>query len=132
MIQLALFQPEPVPLAWRSFDAPGYLHFTSIDPQENRFRFYTITWQKTLWGEWTIRTTWGRIGGVGRSKVTYFESEQALREALPAILARRFDRGYVAKAVADTTIRQPLSPDPYRVHQLVTVRPSVYLDKCTA
>jgi hypothetical protein len=28
--------------------------FKSIDPEQNRFRFYPIRWQKTLCSEWTI------------------------------------------------------------------------------
>lgn len=97
MKQLALFLVEPEPLVLPDLDQCTSVHFESIEPQENRFRFYTITWQKTLWGEWTIRATWGRIGGFCRSRVTYFPNERALREALPCLVARRLQRGYVPR-----------------------------------
>ena len=95
MKQLILFPVEPAPVVLPDLDDSTYVHFTSIDPEENRYRFYTTTWQRTLWGEWTIRTTWGRIGGSGRSQVAYFDSEQALRQELPGLVARRIQRGYV-------------------------------------
>lgn len=35
---------------------------TSIDPDQNRYRWYAITIQPTLWETWECWSTWGRIG----------------------------------------------------------------------
>ncbi len=35
---------------------------TSIDLAQNRYRWYALTLQPTLWGQWVVWTTWGRIG----------------------------------------------------------------------
>ena len=96
MKQLALFCLDPQPPVLPEIDGCSYVRLVSIDPKQNRFRFYTISWQKTLWGEWTIRSTWGRLGSMGTSQLRYFESEEALRETLPNIVRRRLARGYGA------------------------------------
>ncbi len=132
MKQLILFPFDPEPVVMPDLDSTTYVHFESIDPEENRFRFYTITWQKTLWDEWTIRTTWGRMGGDGRSRVTYFESEQALREALPGVVAHRLERGYEVRGVVHATVSQPSSADSSRIHRLSTVSSKVDIEMCTA
>jgi predicted DNA-binding WGR domain protein len=133
MKQLILFPFDLEPVVLPDLDSAVYVHFESIDPEQNRYRFYTITWQKTLWGEWTIRTTWGRIGGVGRSRVAYFESELALREALPAVIARRIERGYVQRGVSGMIeYLSSRSVDACGVHELVALQPNVYVDKWTA
>ncbi len=103
-----------------------------LGQDSGRFRFYTITWQMTLWEEWTIRTAWGRIGGVGRSQVTYFDSEQASRGALPGLFARRIERGYVARGVPGAAIRQMPSPVDIRAQRLLTLRSNVHTDRWTA
>jgi predicted DNA-binding WGR domain protein len=94
MSQLALFSLDPQPPVSPELDGCSYVRLVSIDPKQNRFRFYTISWQKTLWGEWTICSAWGRIGGMGRSRVSYFETEEDLRETLPKVVGRHLARGY--------------------------------------
>lgn len=43
-------------------ETPGaFLRLLSVDPVRNRYRFYTLTCERTLWSEWVIRCTWGRI-----------------------------------------------------------------------
>jgi predicted DNA-binding WGR domain protein len=92
MRQLALFCPDPAELVPLAIN--GGARLVSIDPKKNRYRFYTIVWQQTLWNDRAIQTTWGRIGGFGRSRVAYFECEKARREALAEMVARRLARGY--------------------------------------
>jgi predicted DNA-binding WGR domain protein len=125
MKQLILFPFDPEPVAMPDLDSTTYVHFESIDPEENRYRFYTITWQKTLWGEWAICATWGRIGGMGRSKVTLFESQGTLREALPSVVALRLERGYEVRGAVHSMVCQQSSADSPRIHQLSTVSPKV-------
>jgi predicted DNA-binding WGR domain protein len=92
MRQVTLFCPDPAELVPLAVD--GGIRLVGIDPKENRFRFYKIIWQQTLWNERAIQTTWGRIGGLGRSQVVYVECEEARWEALLTMVARRLARGY--------------------------------------
>ena len=72
----------------------GFLRLESVDAAKNRFRFYTFTWQQTLWGEWAICCEWGRIGSLGRSRVAYLGNRNAVPGALADLVARRARRGY--------------------------------------
>lgn len=72
----------------------GFLRLESVDAAKNRFRFYTFTWQQTLWGEWAICCTWGRIGSLGRTGVAYLGHHSGLTDALPELVAQRLRHGY--------------------------------------
>ena len=74
--------------------AAGFLRLESVNAAQNRFRFYTFTWQQTLWGEWAICCTWGRIGGLGRSRVAYLGHHNGVPDALVDLVAHRIRRGY--------------------------------------
>ena len=37
------------------------VRFHSINPDENRYRFYVILWMQTLWGTWAVVRRWGQI-----------------------------------------------------------------------
>ncbi|MCY0864388.1 MAG: WGR domain-containing protein [Sulfobacillus sp.] len=41
---------------------------TSIDPLQNRYRWYALSLQPTLWGTWECWATWGRIGQSPRGR----------------------------------------------------------------
>lgn len=75
-------------------DTAGFLRLESVDAARNRFRFYTFTWQRTLWGEWAICCSWGRIGSLGRGRVAYLGPRAGLSTALRALFERRTRRGY--------------------------------------
>jgi predicted DNA-binding WGR domain protein len=44
---------------------PTDLHLTCIDPAANKRRFYHLSIQPTLFGEWALVREWGRIGRGG-------------------------------------------------------------------
>jgi len=44
----------------------GSMHLRRIDPNRNMARFYTMSVQPTLFGEWALLREWGRIGSAGR------------------------------------------------------------------
>ena len=75
-------------------EPPGFVRLVSVDRARNRFRFYTFSCEPTLWSEWAIRCTWGRIGGMGRSRIAYVGQEAGLAQALSTMLERRMCRGY--------------------------------------
>lgn len=100
--QLALFPPEPAHTGHLPEDA-AYARLVSIDPTRNRFRFYVLARQRTLWDEWAISTTWGRIGSVGQSRVAYYENRDKLAEGFARLLRKRLARGYRVVAVGRGT-----------------------------
>ena len=72
----------------------GFLRLESVDADQNRFRFYTFTWQETLWGDWAICCSWGRIGSLGRSRVAYLGHRSGVPGALADLVEHRIRRGY--------------------------------------
>ena len=67
----------------------GSMHLRRIDPDRNMARFYTMSVQPTLFGEWALLREWGRI--VQRR----FASEQEAALAMTAHLKARLAHGYV-------------------------------------
>ena len=74
----------------------GFVRLVSVDRARNRFRFYTLSCEQTLWGEWAIRCAWGRIGGMGRSRIAYLGELGGVPEVLDGLLEHRLRRGYRA------------------------------------
>ena len=70
------------------------LQFRSIDPEQNRFRFYTLAIQRTLWGEFAVVRQFGRIGTGGRRHVRFFASADEAREDFDHEVERRRRRHY--------------------------------------
>ncbi|WP_235818730.1 WGR domain-containing protein [Brucella rhizosphaerae] len=58
-------------------------------------RFYTVSLQPTLFGEWSLVRRWGRVGTKGRSLLHTYESEVRARVALDQAVCKRRKRGYV-------------------------------------
>lgn len=73
------------------------VRFHSINPDENRYRFYVILWTRTLWGTWAVVRRWGRIDSDQiRERVhECADLDQALWVAAGQI-ERRLRRGYRA------------------------------------
>jgi len=75
-----------------------YLRLEKIDPSRNRWCWYVLSVQPTLFGEWTLSREWGRIGeGSGQSASTIFASECEAMTACDALKASKTRRGYVAQ-----------------------------------
>ncbi len=51
------------------------IHLRRIDPTRNMRRYYSVTVQPTLFGEWSLQREWGRIGCAGRLVSTGFATE---------------------------------------------------------
>jgi predicted DNA-binding WGR domain protein len=70
-------------------------HLEHHRPDKNCFRFYRMDVSLDLFGAWTLRRSWGRIGTSGRDcLVSYADKDQAI--AARAILVRAKQRkGYV-------------------------------------
>ena len=72
----------------------AYARLVSVDPVRNRFRFYTMTWQPTLWGGGALLRHWGRIGTKGRSLLTHYADRSSAQALIDHSVRRRLQRGY--------------------------------------
>jgi predicted DNA-binding WGR domain protein len=69
-------------------------HLRLVDPPKNRFRSYSMTEQRTLFGDVDLVITWGRIGWRQRSRVETFSSVEHLDKRRDELLNRRRLHGY--------------------------------------
>jgi len=68
--------------------------FRSIDPKENRFRFYSMHIEKSLFGDFTLTCAWGRIGTRGQCRISPFDSKADCLTAMKQIAKVRKQHGY--------------------------------------
>lgn len=59
------------------------------DPTHNIHRAYSIAYGQDLFGNWVVETTYGRIGGKGRTLVTVVDNEDAALKYVQKALKRR-------------------------------------------
>ncbi len=65
-----------------------------IDPARNRFRSYSMSEQRTLFGATDLVITWGRIGWRQRCRVETFPDADQLAKRRDELLNRRRLHGY--------------------------------------
>ncbi|KXO73010.1 WGR domain-containing protein [Brucella anthropi] len=70
------------------------IHFRKIDPRNNMRRFYTLSVQPNLFGEWCVMRAWGRIGTLGQSVQQTLLDEASANALLRKLVAVRRKRGY--------------------------------------
>jgi predicted DNA-binding WGR domain protein len=73
---------------------PDTLHLRCIDPANNKRRFYAMSIEPTLFGEWSLVREWGRIGRGGRVRRDVFRSAGEALDALAALAEKKVRRGY--------------------------------------
>ena len=72
----------------------GDVALRRIDRDKNMARFYAVTIERTLFGDWAVVRRWGRVGTSGRTMETWFsEPSPALACADQHETAKR-RRGY--------------------------------------
>ena len=76
-------------------DFRRFVRLESIDPQRNRFRFFVVCWQPTLWNGPALMRIWGRVGTPGRAWEVPLPDGVAPQEAIRRLLRRRLGHGYV-------------------------------------
>lgn len=74
---------------------PTSLHLRCIDPTKNKRRFYRLSVQANLFGEWELVREWGRIGRSGRVRHDIFTSAGVALDALKAMAEQKRKRGYL-------------------------------------
>lgn len=70
------------------------MHLRRIDPDRNMARFYTMSVQPNLFGEWSLLREWGRIGSAGRLVTGSFASEREATLAMAEHLKAKLSNGY--------------------------------------
>ena len=73
-------------------------HFERRDPERNIARFYSLHIQPTLFGEWDLLRTWGRIGSAGRLLINHHPDAGAAERAAEKLIRRRLRHGYRQRA----------------------------------
>lgn len=73
---------------------PTDLHLTRIDPSRNRYRYYSLSVQRTLFNEWVLVREWGRIGRGGRLRHDLYPCAGRALDALREIARSKARRGY--------------------------------------
>ncbi len=91
-----------LPLMGEEHDAlppfQSYIRLESIDPDTNRFRFFILQWQPTLWNERALVRIWGRLGTPGQSRLVCSIETEPPTTALHRLLRRRLAHGYAIVA----------------------------------
>ena len=72
----------------------AYIRFESVDPAENRCRFYDLTWQPTLFGEGALVRSWGRQGQPGTTRATFYPDRDQAQGEIRQVVRRRLAHGY--------------------------------------
>jgi predicted DNA-binding WGR domain protein len=73
---------------------PTTLCLVSINPAKNRYRYYRLSHQRTLWDEDVLVQTWGRLGTDGRSRLCYLDAPEQVQREMTKLLRRRLQHGY--------------------------------------
>ena len=79
---------------------PTAFYLVSIDALKNRYRFYRMRHQQTLWGEDVLVQTWGRQGTDGRTRVQFLKDHEQVQTEMAKLLRRRTQHGYAIVAMA--------------------------------
>jgi predicted DNA-binding WGR domain protein len=70
------------------------VYLTRVDDTRNMARYYAMSVQPALFGEWSLVREWGRIGCGGQVKAVPYPSESEALLALGAIWTQKRKRGY--------------------------------------
>lgn len=71
------------------------VYLTRVDTSQNMARYYRMSVQPTLFGEWSVVREWGRIGRGGQVRTNAFPSEAEGGRAMATIERQKARRGYV-------------------------------------
>ena len=66
-----------------------------VCPEQNMARFYALSLQRSLFGEYIVVRLWGRIGRRGQSKTECFQAKTDAERRLTRLADIKRRRGYV-------------------------------------
>lgn len=70
------------------------LYLTREDASRNMARFYCMSLQATLFGEWALVREWGRIGSAGQVRTTAYIEQAEAEAAMEKLRAAKVRKGY--------------------------------------
>lgn len=70
------------------------VHLIRIDEQANMHRFYRLSVQPGLFGDWSLIREWGRIGTRGQTKTDWFGEEKDAIAVGDKLHQQKQQRGY--------------------------------------
>jgi predicted DNA-binding WGR domain protein len=73
---------------------PYHLYIERIDTSKNMARYYAMDISATLFGEFCLTRSWGRIGKRGQSKAHHFSQEKDAVDLFLNLSRRKRARGY--------------------------------------
>jgi len=75
-----------------------FIALYKIDRAKNQHRWYVLSVQPTLFGEWAFVREWGRIGNSGGQQTTaFFDCEADALNACELLKILKIHRGYIVQ-----------------------------------
>ena len=74
-------------------------HLVYLAPKQKTRKFYILYTTPTLFGEWALVHTWGKVGRKGRCKEEWFPSSKEANLAAGMVLAQKTQMGYKQRPV---------------------------------
>lgn len=84
------------------------VYLTRVEPAKNMARYYAMSLQPNLFGEWSLVREWGRIGRGGQVRMQSCASEAEAKKSLLTLVTAKMRRGYSSSMGAEKTAK-PLS-----------------------
>lgn len=76
-------------------DAFAYYCFAKDNPTKNCSHRYFITYQRSLWDEYTVLRQWGRLGAERQfSRAEHYQQPTPAQKQVSRLIRRRLRRGY--------------------------------------
>jgi predicted DNA-binding WGR domain protein len=66
-----------------------------VDAAKNMDRFYELTLEPTLFGEWAVVRRWGRFHSEGRKRETWFDGPSPALVFMDRLHNQKLRRGYL-------------------------------------
>lgn len=70
------------------------VYLTRVEPGQNMARYYRMSLQPTLFGEWALVREWGRIGCGGQVTTVAYLNEADAGKAKERLAAAKVKKGY--------------------------------------
>lgn len=75
------------------------VYLTRVEPAKNMARYYAMSLQPNLFGEWSLVREWGRIGRGGQVKTMPYPDAATANCALRALQDAKQRKGYRSAAM---------------------------------
>lgn len=80
------------------------VYLVRVDASRNMARYYRMSVQPTLFGEWSVVREWGRVGRGGQVRASPYPSESEAARVVATIERQKVRRGYLGSET------QPVRP----------------------